>query len=369
MNIQRKTLLEEHTIAADPALVRKEEGGMLQCFACAHTCRIPEGASGRCKMRANRNGELRVPGGYVAGIQVDPIEKKPFYHVYPGREALSFGMLGCDLHCPFCQNWHSSQVLRDDSAIAAPQPCSEAQIVDLATRSHAPVMVSTYNEPLITADWAVRIFRLAQKEGIECGFVSNGNASPEVLEFLRPHMGLYKIDLKSFQEEAYKKLGGSLKAVLDTIERAKALGFWVEVVTLVVPGFNDAETELRAMAKFIAGVSPEIPWHVTAYHPSYKMQDPPSTSVQQLERACLAGKNAGLQFIYAGNMPGGVGPWENTHCPACEALLIERRGFHVLQNRMKVGACPDCSNPIPGVWEAEPPRESYGLGLPRAVRL
>jgi len=364
-----KTLLAEHTMPAAPELVRAEENQAVRCLACGHRCLIREGREGVCKVRFNRGGELRVPGGYVAGLQVDPIEKKPFYHAFPGRNALSFGMLGCDLHCSYCQNWVSSQVLRDDEAVAYPEFCTAAQVAALAAREDAPVVVSTYNAPLITADWAVEIFKLARAQGRVCGFVSNGNATPEVLEYLRPWVDLYKVDLKCFQDKNYRQLGCKLSTILDTIPRLKDLGFWVEVVTLVVPGFNDTEAELRGIAEFLAGVSRDIPWHVTAFHPDYKMTQPPRTGLSQLERAYQAGKEAGLHFVYEGNLAGRVGERENTMCPGCGSVLIQRQGFYVVENRMDGKACPDCHGEIPGVWEATPPRQSRGSGLPRRMAL
>lgn len=361
MAVALKTLLAGNTIAAAPELVRDEGQGVVRCLACAHRCRIGEGKAGICQVRFNSAGQLRVPGGYVAGLQVDPIEKKPFYHVYPGCEALSFGMLGCDFHCSYCQNWISSQTLRDDEALAAPRAIEPERIVELAVQHRSPVMVSTYNEPLITADWAVEIFKLAQRHDIRCGFVSNGHATPEVIEFIRPWVSLYKVDLKSFNARNYRKLGGSLEAVLDTIRRLKACGFWVEVVTLVVPGFNDSDEELGDMARFLAAVSPEIPWHVTAFHPDYKMTDPPRTPPGTLLRAWELGRAAGLQFVYAGNLPGSVGECENTCCPSCGELLVRRYGFRVEANRVCSGRCPKCGTAVPGVWNDRSHEPATGL--------
>ncbi len=363
-----KQFLEEHSMPAAPELV-VEEDGALRCVACANRCLIREGQSGICQVRFNREGELRVPGGYVAGLQVDPIEKKPLFHVFPGSDALSFGMLSCNFHCPFCQNWLSSQVMREDYSVAQPHLCTAEQVVAAATDRGAPVMVSTYNEPLITSDWAVEVFARAREKDLVCGYVSNGYASPEVIEFLRPYVKLYSIDLKCFDEDNYRWLGGSLKPVLETIERLKTLQSWVEVVTLVVPGFNDSAEELGAIAKFIAGVSPDIPWHVTAFHPDYKMTDVRRTTAQDLDRAYGLGKGAGLRFVYSGNLPGNVGERENTYCPSCNALLVERRGFFVTQNRMRANQCPECNATIPGVWEDEPPRKARGRGRVRAVEL
>lgn len=364
--VSLKNLLNENTMESAPELVFAA-GDALRCVACGHRCKILPGRAGVCRVRFNDNGVLRVPAGYVAGVAVDPIEKKPFYHAYPGRDALSFGMLGCDYHCSYCQNWVTSQALRDDQAVSAPRFCSAEKLVQFAHEQHTPVMVSTYNEPLITADWAVEIFKLARAEGIVCGFVSNGNATPEVLEFIRPYVDLYKVDLKGFDDKSYRELGGVLQNVLDTIKRLRQMEFWVEVVTLVVPGFNDGDEELKGIAGFLAGVSPEIPWHVTAFHPDYKMTDPPRTTVDTLIRAYEHGKAAGLKFVYPGNAHGTVGDRENTFCPACGETVIERRGFYVTANHMKGPACPTCGTHIPGVWEERAPRVSNGNGIPRGI--
>ncbi len=340
--------LSSHAAAAS-GLWRREEGA-LRCFACAHRCRIAPGRAGRCRVRFHQDGELRVPFGYVAGLQADPIEKKPFYHVLPGCTALSFGMLGCNFQCAFCQNWSSSQCFRDAEAGVGFRSCSAERMVDMAVECDAPVIVSTYNEPLITAEWSVSVFELAKARGLRCGWVSNGFATPEALAFLRPYIDLYKVDLKCFTEEGYHSLGGRLQPVLETIERLVADGVWVEVVTLVVPDFNDSEAELSGIAAFIKNVSPDIPWHVTAFHPTYKMTDRSRTSLRQLDRAWNAGRAAGLRYVYAGNRAGQVDDRENTRCGHCGALLVERRGFRVLQRYLEGGCCPQCKAPIPGLW-------------------
>jgi len=342
--------ITQHSMPAASELVESLPGGAVRCLACAHRCRIADGKSGVCRLRTNRGGTLHVAAGYVAGLQIDPIEKKPFFHVLPGSEAISFGMLGCNFHCSFCQNWISTQMLRENRSDVLPHPIGVDQLKALAVKYHPPVCVSTYNEPLITAEWAVRIFSELHPMGIRCGFVSNGYATPEVLAYLRPHMELYKVDLKCFNDRNYRTLGGSLQPVLDTIRRLKELDYWVEVVTLVIPDFNDSDEELRRIAQFLAGVSPEIPWHVTAFHPNYKMTDRPPTPASTLARACEIGQQAGLKFVYAGNLPGRLGERENTYCPNCQALLIERSGFRVLENRLVDGRCPDCHASIPGIW-------------------
>lgn len=327
-------------------------GDRVRCYACGHRCVIPPGQRGICKVRYNAGGRLRVPWGYVAGLQLDPIEKKPFFHAYPGARALSFGMLGCDLHCAYCQNALTSQALRDPLMGVPPQDITPAAIVAAARRAGARVLTSTYNEPLITAEWAVEIFRAGRAAGLVGSFVSNGNATPEVLDYLRPWVELYKVDLKTMSDRNYRRLGGLLPNILDSIRLIHAKGFWLEIVTLVVPGFNDSEEELRDAARFIASVSPDIPWHVTAFHQDYKMLDRRDTTAADLLRAAEIGRTAGLRYVYAGNLPGRVGSFENTYCPDCKSLLIERHGYLILQDRLSPtgGRCPACGAAIPGRW-------------------
>jgi len=332
-------------------LAEPMEKQRVRCLACAHRCVVFEGQAGICKVRFNRGGKLYVPWGYVAGAYADPIEKKPFFHVRPGSLALSFGMLGCDLHCSYCQNWITSQALRDPRAVGSIRHATPEQLVKAALEAGAASVVSTYNEPLITAEWAVAIFRLAHRQGLLTGFVSNGNATPEALEYLRPHLDLYKVDLKSFEDRNYRQLGGRLQPVLESIRRIHEMGFWLEVVTLVVPGFNDSDDELTRIAEFLAGVSADIPWHVTAFHRDYKMTGPPDTSAETLLRAASIGRRAGLRYVYAGNLPGSLEGLENTRCHSCGQLLVRRYGFHVLENRIPSSSnCPACGAAIPGRW-------------------
>ncbi len=224
-------------------------------------------------------------------------------------------------------------------------------IVRVAKAQGARIVTSTYNEPLITSEWAVAVFKEAKAAGLVCSYVSNGNATPEVLDYLRPWVSLYKVDLKGFRDRAYRDLGGTLERVLWTIRALHDQGFWVEVVTLLVPGFNDSDEELRDIARFLVSVSPDIPWHVTAFHKDYRMTEPANTTVATLLRAAEIGTAEGLHFVYAGNLPGAVRNWENTICPACGSLLVERVGFRVRENRIRDGRCPDCKRTVPGVWE------------------
>jgi pyruvate formate lyase activating enzyme len=342
-------LLARHTREGE--LYERVENGRVRCVACGHRCLIPPGREGICRVRFNEGGILRVPHGYVAGLHLDPVEKKPFFHALPGAKALSFGMLGCDYHCGFCQNWLTSQALRDPAALAPAEEVSAAQIVAAARRGGARIVTSTYNEPLITSEWAAEVFRLARAEGLLCSYVSNGNATEEVLDYIGPLVSLYKVDLKGFRDRPYRDLGGTLERVLWTIRALHERGIWVEVVTLVVPGLNDSEEELGDIARFLASVSPDVPWHVTAFHPDYRMGERAATSVRALLRAAEIGASAGLRFVYAGNLPGAVRSWENTYCPGCRGVLVERLGFRVVRNRLGAdGRCPDCGMVVPGVW-------------------
>jgi pyruvate formate lyase activating enzyme len=532
------------SLTTEGVLYEKLPDNRVRCYACGHRCVILDGLRGICKVRYNKDGVLYVPHGYVGALQCDPTEKKPFFHVFPGSNTLTFGMLGCDFHCAYCtdeatlvitsngpipigqlfsqaqvvseldgdtiatlpgiqvythtgqlrpvrgifrhrysgqmvriephylpsikvtpeheflaisrtelsagggephfipasqltadhclaipkrfsfskvvvynaaeiltplakwhtdnsirrhlyedsqyyyvpikglstytfsgyvynlevegdhsylaqfvsthncQNYITSQALRDPNAGSEPALITPEQMVALATRYKARLIGTSYNEPLITAEWAVDIFRRAKEQGFKTCFISNGNGTPEVLEYIRPFTDCYKVDLKSMQEKNYRALGGQLKNVLETIERLVAMGFWVEIVTLVIPGFNDSDAELKQAAEFLAAISRDIPWHVTAFHKDYKMQDPDNTPATTLLRAAEIGRAAGLRFVYAGNLPGMTRNYENTYCPECRTLLIERFGFRIMQNRLQPGGlCPSCAYKLPGIWE------------------
>jgi pyruvate formate lyase activating enzyme len=344
-------VLEARTVEAAPELVESIDGGRLRCYACGHACPIPEGHVGVCKVRFNSGGRLLVPWGYVGGVQCDPIEKKPFFHVRPGALAFSFGMLGCDLHCSYCQNWVTSQALRDPMAVAPPMDVTPQSLVEDALALGAKIVVSTYNEPLITSEWAVAIFKEARAAGLMTGYVSNGNGTPRVLEYIRPWIDCYKIDLKSFDDRHYRSLGGRIQPILDTIKALHAMGVWIEIVTLLIAGFNDSDDELERLVSFVAGVSPDIPWHVTAFHKDYKMRDPADTTPEMLMRAAEIGRRAGLRYVYAGNLPGQVGDLEDTQCVSCGERLVERFGYLIRGYRVTPdGSCPSCSTRVPGLW-------------------
>jgi len=348
-----RDILDQRVREADSSLCEDLGNDRVRCFSCGHCCPIPEGQAGVCKVRFNRGGTLYVPWGYTAGMQCDPIEKKPFFHAYPGALAYSFGMMGCDLHCGYCQNWVTSQALRDPNAVSPPVEVSPEALVRDALDQGAKVLVSTYNEPLITSEWAVAIFKEAKAAGLVTGFVSNGNGTPQVLDFIVPWIDLYKVDLKSFDDRHYHELGGRIGPILDSIRRIYSMGLWLEIVTLLIPGFNDSEDELRKLTEFVASVSPNIPWHVTAFHGDYKMNEPRDTTPEDLLKAAEIGRESGLRYIYPGNLPGMVGDWENTHCPQCRETLIRRYGYLIQEYRItSEGRCPTCATEIPGRWSS-----------------
>jgi pyruvate formate lyase activating enzyme len=358
------------TLTAEGELYEKHADGSLTCFACGHRCLIKPGRRGICQVRFNVAGELRVPWGYVGALQCDPIEKKPFNHILPGSDILTFGMLGCDFHCPYCQNWVTSQALRDPASEmygAAPTVVTPEKLIATATQQGAALVGSSYNEPLITSEWAAAVFKEAVAAGLKCVYISNGNATRETLEYLRPYLSGYKVDLKSMSKKGYRQLGGVLEHTLDAIRMAHALGFWVEVVTLIIPGFNDSSDELWDAARFLAGLSPDIPWHVTAFHKDYKMTEPDNTTARHLLRAAEIGQEAGLHYVYAGNLPGQVGEYEHTFCHNCHAKLIERYGYIITDYRLTgQGTCPECGTRIPGVWTDRPEGvRRNGPGMPR----
>jgi pyruvate formate lyase activating enzyme len=368
MSATLSEVLSTRTAEGAPELYDKLENNAVRCYSCGHRCKILDGLKGICKVRYNEGGVLKVPRGYVAALQVDPIEKKPFFHAYPGALALSFGMLGCDYHCGYCQNWVTSQALRDPVAGAPPTDVEPSDLVRLAKKHGAKVITSTYNEPLITSEWAVEVFKEAKKAGLVCSYVSNGNGTDRVLDYIEPYVDLYKVDLKGFSDRHYRDLGGTLQPVLDTIRGLKRRKIWLEIVTLIVPGFNDSDEELTGLAEFVAGVDPDIPWHITAFHQDYKMTENENTSARHLLRAYEIGKRAGLRYIYPGNIPGAFGDLEGTHCPKCDKVVVGRCGFRVTSYDLRDGKCKHCGAEVPGVW-GDGTAAIERSGIPRPVWL
>ena len=323
-------------------------GGRVACGLCFRGCRIPDGGRGHCGVRENRGGALKtLVHSRPVAFGLDPIEKKPFFHVLPGTAALSLGTAGCNLHCRWCQNWEISQARPEELPATTRTP---EEIASLAVRKGAPVVACTYSEPTVFAEYALDIAVAAKREGLRTVVVSNGTIREEPLRDLCAVLAAYKVDLKAFSEKTYREqCGGELKPVLDTLRRLAKAKVWTEIVTLVIPTLNDSEAEVRSLARFVRDeVGPETPLHFTRFHPTYRLTNLPPTPVAALEKAREIALAEGLAFVYVGNVPGHAG--ESTYCPGCRARLIRRVGMATVENRLKGGACPDCARVIPGVW-------------------
>jgi pyruvate formate lyase activating enzyme len=330
-------------------LWRGLEEGRVQCFLCAHRCLIAPAKFGVCGVRENLQGKLVTHVyGEVIAAHVDPIEKKPLYHFLPGTTSFSVATVGCNFRCPFCQNWQISQAGKKDKAFGGGQVLSSEEIVRAAKKQGCRSISYTYTEPTIFFEYAYDTAKLARKAGLANVFVTNGYMTAEALRKMQPYLDAANVDLKAFQDETYKKVcGARLEPVLDSIRLLRGLSIWVEVTTLVVPGMNDGDEELAAIARFISSVGPEIPWHISRFHPDYKYTQTPATPVETLRKAAALAKEAGLKFIYIGNV---WGESEATFCPQCGKVLIRRSGFSVEENRMSDGKCPSCGSSIAGVF-------------------
>lgn len=328
------------------------EEGYLRCTACAHRCVVAAGRAGACSVRFERDGELRVPFGYVARHYVRSVETNTIFHVRPGAKALTFGMFGCDLRCPYCQNWAISQALREPGGGGEPIDITAEELVDAAVQAGCEVIASAYNEPMITAEWARAIFGEAHRRGLATALISDGNSTPEALAYMRPVTDAFRVDLKGYNAEQYRALGGRLEPVLASIEEARRLGYWVEVVTLVVPGFNDEPSGLRALGGQIAALGSDIPWHLNAFYPRYRMRDRPATDPAFLIDVAGTAYARGMKFVYVSNMADRVRELSHTRCPRCYEVVVRRFNYATQEIRLAGGACPSCGEPVPGLWRS-----------------
>ena len=321
--------------------------GAVACRLCALRCVIKPGKLGVCAVRENRDGRLvTLVYGEVVAAHVDPIEKKPLYHFFPGSKAMSIATPGCNFRCGFCQNWQISQAPRRQAGGIAGEPFSPQAVIRAAVAEGCRSVSYTYTEPTIFFEYAYDTAHLAHEAGLANNFVTNGYMTAEALEAIRPVLDAANVDLKAFREETYKKVcGARLEPVLDSIRRMKALGIWVEVTTLVVPGLNDGPDELEAIARFISSVDPDIPWHISRFHPDYEYTQAPATPLAALRAAAGAGRREGLRYIYVGNVPGEA---EDTLCRTCGTPLIRRRGFSVVANVLVDSCCPVCGTVLAG---------------------
>jgi pyruvate formate lyase activating enzyme len=328
-------------------LYKKLAENQVSCFLCSHHCLISEGRFGICSVRENKNGVLYTHAyGNLIAQHIDPIEKKPLYHFFPGSRSFSIAAIGCNFQCGFCQNWQISQAKEAEGLGLQSQEVKPEDVVKQAKRSASSSISYTYTEPTIFFEYAFEIGQLAKKEGLYNVFVTNGYMTEEMIQMIHPYLDAANIDLKSFSDDTYQRIcKGKLAPVLKSIERMKKLNLWIEVTTLVLPGQNDSEEELRKIAGFLAGVDPSIPWHISRFYPQYKMEDVEGTPLQVLNTAYEIGKDAGLRYVYLGN----VGQLTNTYCHQCNSLLIERSGYSILQYNIKEGRCSHCQSLMDGV--------------------
>jgi pyruvate formate lyase activating enzyme len=334
---------------APASLVRALGDGRLECQACAHRCALRHGDTGLCGVRYRRGDVVEAPFGYVAARHVRAIETNTVYHVRPGVLALTFGMYGCDLRCPYCQNWRISQAFREHVPVA-PMLVTPAALVATALAAGCQALCAAYNEPMIAAEWVHAVFREARAAGLTTGLVSDGNTTDDALRLLAPVTDFYRVDLKAFTEAQYAVLGGRLATVLDAIGRARALGYWVEVVTLVVPGFNDDLHGLRGLADALAGIDRDIPWHLNAFYPRYQWRDRPAPGPGRLVSAAGSAYAKGLRYVYVGNLADRVTQLSHTRCAGCQRVVVGRHDYRALTVAVVDGRCPDCATTIPGVW-------------------
>jgi len=333
-------------------IVKPLSSGSVQCQVCEHFCAIKPGEAGKCGVRRNVDGTLYlVVYGETIAIHVDPIEKKPLFHFKPRGDILSIGTYGCNFRCPFCQNWQMSQMRDfDDQRDYLEQNAPPEALVNTCLRDHIPMIAYTYNEPTVFFEYTYDTAKLAHEHGIKNVYVSNGYMSQAALNMIEPYLDGINVDLKAFTDEFYRE---QCQARLGPVKRniahiARETDIWIEVTTLLVPGLNDSEDELRALTEWLAEVDQEMVWHVTAFHPDYQMLDLPRTSQRALARAYEIGKQAGLHYVYVGNVMDA--DRESTYCPQCGQKLIQRRWYSVKELWRERGVCPRCGHAISGVW-------------------
>jgi pyruvate formate lyase activating enzyme len=331
-------------------LYEKLEDRKVRCYLCNHRCLIKDGLKGICGVRENRGGTLfSLVYGQVIARHVDPIEKKPLFHFLPGTSSYSIATVGCNFKCLFCQNADISQMPHDSRQIRGEEMTPEI-VLEEAVRSRSATISYTYTEPTIFFEFALDIARPASSRGLRSIFVSNGYMTEECLREIYPNLHGANVDLKGFSDKYYKEVcGAKLEPVLKTLELMRKMGIWVEVTTLLVPGLNDSKEELEQLAKFLVNLDPDIPWHISRFHPTYRLMNIRPTPPESIRKAKDIGYEAGLKYVYTGNLPGDEG--EKTFCHQCKELLIDRYGFYVRKNVIANSRCPKCSAEIPGVWK------------------
>ncbi|MGD9129217.1 MAG: AmmeMemoRadiSam system radical SAM enzyme [Candidatus Woesebacteria bacterium] len=330
-------------------LYKKLKDKKVQCQLCSQRCLIANKRKGHCGVRQNKDGKLfTLTYGKLLTAQIDPMEKKPLYHFMPGSQIFSIASAGCNFTCDFCQNWQSSQITKGPNGQIIGDDVSPSEIVSLAEENNCHAIAYTYTEPTIFFEYAYETAKLAKKKKMKNVFVTNGYQTPETIEMMTKVVDAANIDLKAFSDDYYRQVcGARLQPVLDSIKLMWQKGIWLEVTTLIIPGKNDNPAELQQIAEFLASISPDLVWHVSRFHPDYKMLDAKVTPTETLSKAVELGKKAGLHYIYIGNAP--EIKFENTRCPNCQKLLIQRSGF-LVENYMKANFCPACGEKIAGVF-------------------
>lgn len=331
-------------------LYQSKDNRVAVCALCSHRCHIRSGEKGLCEVRQNDGGTLlALSYGKVIAVHVDPVEKKPLYHFLPGQKAYSVAAAGCNFRCGFCQNWRISQLSKDWQGDFPGQKLSPREIIEQALAQNCPVIAYTYTEPTVFFEYAFDTACLANKREIRNVFVTNGYQTPETIEKMTGVIEAANIDLKSFRDKYYREVcGARLEPVLESIRRLKQAGLWIEITTLVVPGRNDSTEELEDIAAFIAEVDQDIPWHLSRFYPNYQMSDGQPTPLDKLEEAAEIGRQAGLNYIYLGNVPGES--YSDTVCPGCQKVVIERRGYKTT-SYLEQNQCPECQETVAGVFE------------------
>ncbi len=328
----------------------KIEDNLVNCNLCAHRCRkIADSKKGICGVRENNGGKLySLVYGKIVARSIDPIEKKPLFQFLPGSLSYSIATLGCNFRCDNCQNYDISQLPRERNVIVGHKTSPE-EIVEAAKLNNCKSIAYTYSEPTIFFEYAFDVAKIAQKEGIKNVFVTNGYTTIEALNKIGPYLDAANVDLKSFSDHFYRKnCGARLEPVLEAIRHYKKLGIWTEITTLIIPTLNDGEVELRKIAEFIKEIGIETPWHISQFHPTYKLIDLPRTPVETLRKARQIGLETGLRYVYEGNVPGEIG--ENTYCHYCGKILIHRFRYKIQENNIKNIKCPECGTKIEGVY-------------------
>lgn len=336
-------------MSKEAVLYEPIEGNRIHCFLCHHHCKIADSRYGLCRVRQNMGGVLRTHAyGRVIAANVDPIEKKPLYHFLPGTTSYSIATAGCNFRCGFCQNWQISQLGRNDRRELTGREATPVDIADEALKHGCRSISYTYTEPTIFFEYAWDIARQAKARRLHNVFVTNGYMTSQALDLIRPYLDACNVDLKAYDDRFYKKTcRGRLKPVLESIRHMKNSNLWVEITTLVIPGQNDSESQLRGIARFIADTDPRIPWHISRFHPDYEFADTAATPKKTLDKAYEIGRSEGLHYIYVGNV---LGQKSDTLCHGCGHTLIRRSGFQVIGMDISDGACPQCGEKAAGVF-------------------